>query len=674
MAKQDQEIVCLHHFLILFCLLFAHRFLENAGITLLILKSLMKLLTKLLFICFGCSLSVYSQKDRNTLLQELSRAKQDTNKVYLLLDIGETFIDDPENFKHYVQESLSLSRKLNYLNGEGRYYLVMMKFYGFQNEPDSCIYFAKKGVAISKKLKLDKQAQSYSNLGSAYVAKGYTDSTRYALLKALHIEEKLKPDPYRLAILYVNLSANSYALHDYKRMIAYSRKSLYYANKHPKKRFLAEAHINLGLGFTNTKALDSANYHYGRALELAYKNQNVIQQLYVLENITDLWNIKRNYPKMLETAMIFHKISKANPEFVSEWTKSDRLLGRAYLFNNQIDKAKSYAEIALKNSTKEKDNPENLMQIHYLMYEIETRLGNYSKAEDYYIVYDSIDNVFRGEETQQNINMLNTKFKVEKKNAELKLQKATLERNEIVIFLLSGGLISLVVLGWFVYKNSEKKQKIAAQNQQIVASKSIIKTQEDERTRIAKDLHDGLGSLLSGVKQSLHGMKNSFIMQAHDAQSFEKTIDILDQGIKDLRNIAHNMIPENLIKFGLETATHDYCAQINNANTLKVIFSPINMVNYHKDFTHSITVYRIIQELVHNVVKHAEAKNLIVQLAAQTNKLHITIEDDGKGFDTNTSTNGIGISNVKNRVSVLEGTMQITSNHLGTTVTIELPI
>jgi signal transduction histidine kinase len=494
------------------------------------------------------------------------------------------------------------------------------------------------------------------------------------LLKSLRIQEKLKPDLYRLAILYINLSANSYAIHDDKKTIEYARKSLYYANKNPKKTFLAEAHINLGLGFTYDKVLDSANYHYNKALEIAYKNQNTIQQLYVLENITDLWNIKRNYLKMLETAKIYKKISSANPEFVSEWIKSDLLLGEAYLYNNQIDQAKSYAETALKNSQKDADLPENIMRIHFLMYEIETRLGNYSKAEDHLNIHDSIDNVFRGEETQQNINILNTKFKVEKKNAELKLQKATLERNKIIILLLSVGLISLIILGWLIYKNRTKKQKIEAQIQQIVASKSIIKTQEDERTRIAKDLHDGLGSLLSGVKQSLHGMKNSFIMEASEAQSFEKTIDVLDQGIKDLRNIAHNMIPENLIKFGLEKATHDYCSQINNSNTLKVVFSPINMVNYQKDFTHSITVYRIIQELAHNVVKHAEAKNLIVQLAAQSNTLNITIEDDGKGFDTKNLTTGIGISNVKNRVSVLEGTMQITSNHLGTTVNIELPI
>lgn len=634
----------------------------------------MKLFIKLLFVIFCCSISVYGQKDRKNLLQQLSKAKQDSNQVHLLLDIGETFIDDPKNFKQYLQKSFSLSKKLNHTNGESRYYSLMTKFYSYQNNADSCIYFAKKGVANAKRLKLDRLAQAYSNLGSAYTLKGYTDSTTYALLKALRIQEKLKPDAFRLTLLYLNLSANSYALHDYKKTVEYARKALYYAKTNPKKIGLTESHINLGLGFTYVKSLDSANYHYDRALELAFKNDNAIQQLSVLENITDLWNIKRNYPKMLETAKMYQQISKANPEFVSERIKSDRLLGRAYLYNNQIDKARLYAEIALKNSDKDKDNPENIMQTNDLMYEIEMRLGNYSKADDYYRVYDSIDNVFRGEETQHNINILNTKFKIEKKNAELKLHKATLKRNKIIIFLLSAGLISLVVLGLFIYKNREKKQKIEAQIQQIVASKSIIKTQEDERTRIAKDLHDGLGSLLSGVKQSLHSMKNSFIMEANDAQSFEKTIDVLDQGIRDLRNIAHNMIPENLIRFGLETATNDYCSQINNSNTLNVIFSPINMGNYHKDFTHSITVYRIIQELVHNVVKHAEAKNAIVQLAAESNTLHITIEDDGKGFDTNNATNGIGISNVKNRVAVLEGSIQITSNHLGTTVNIELPI
>lgn len=636
----------------------------------------MKIFFIYLSLTFFYSSIVFGQPDQSALLEQLQKSKQDTTKVNLLLSLGETEIDNPKSFKKHLQESFVLSRNLNFKNGLHKYYSLMTKFYMFQNKPDSCIYFAKKGIANAKTISLDKLAQSYSNLGAAYSIKGYTDSTSIALLKALEIQEKLAPNLYRLTSIYLNLSAASYRVDDFKNVINYSRKSVFYATKNPKHTFLAEAHINLGLGFAYTKELDSADFHYNKALKMAYKNQNIIQQLYTLENIVDLYHIKRNYPKMLETAKLFQKISTANPQYVTEKIKSDLLLSKANLLNDNILFAKKHGEMCIKNAKKEDSDAEIVKKIHYLMYEIETRQGNFSKAEDYYVVYDSINTAFKGQETQNNINLLNTKYNVAKKDAALQFQKVALERNRIIILLLSTGLIFLAILGWLVFKARARKQKIMNQANQIDASKLVIKIQEDERTRIAKDLHDGLGSLLSGVKHSLQGLKNNINLESNHAKTFDQSLFVLDQGIKDLRSIAHDMIPQNLINFGLKLALDDFCKQINASTEISVYFNPINLDDYHKDVTYSITIYRIVQELIHNVMKHAFAKNLIVQLSVYDKKLNITIEDDGKGFDTTLLevASGMGLSNVKNRVLVLEGILQITSNKQGTTVNIDFPL
>ena len=208
------------------------------------------------------------------------------------------------------------------------------------------------------------------------------------------------------------------------------------------------------------------------------------------------------------------------------------------------------------------------------------------------------------------------------------------------------------------------------------ATEAVLKGQEDERSRIAKDLHDGLGGLLSGVKYSLSNMKENVLLSSENALSFERTIDMLDSGIKELRRVSHNMMPENLVKFGLDTALKDYCSAITKTKALQVSYSSFGMEEFQANTNISVTVYRVIQELINNTMKHAGATASIVQLSKDEHKLHITVEDNGKGFDKNieNTSKSMGLRNLKNRVNYLKGKMEINSDDQGTAINIELNI
>jgi signal transduction histidine kinase len=214
---------------------------------------------------------------------------------------------------------------------------------------------------------------------------------------------------------------------------------------------------------------------------------------------------------------------------------------------------------------------------------------------------------------------------------------------------------------------------------QLTATEAVLKGEEQERTRLAKDLHDGLGGMLSGIKFSLGNMKGNLILTPENAQAFERSMNMLDSSIKEMRRVAHNMMPEVLVKYGLDTALKEFCNEIDRSRVLDVNYQSVGMDKAAIEQTVAVTIYRIVQELVNNAIKHAAAKNVLVQahLSEQEKLLIITVEDDGKGFDKTTlkHAEGIGWQNIQNRVEFLKGKADIqSSSGKGTSVMIEIGI
>jgi len=172
-------------------------------------------------------------------------------------------------------------------------------------------------------------------------------------------------------------------------------------------------------------------------------------------------------------------------------------------------------------------------------------------------------------------------------------------------------------------------------------------------------------------------MKGNLIMTPENNQAFERSMDMLDSSIKEMRRVAHNMMPEALVKFGLDTALKDFCNEVNQSGALQVNYQSIGMEDAAIEQTTAITVYRIVQELINNSMKHAVARNAIVQVSKTGDQLAVTVEDDGKGFDTaiiNKGT-GMGWNNIQSRVDFLKGNLDIQSeNEKGTSVHIEFKL
>lgn len=205
--------------------------------------------------------------------------------------------------------------------------------------------------------------------------------------------------------------------------------------------------------------------------------------------------------------------------------------------------------------------------------------------------------------------------------------------------------------------------------------KAATEAREAERSRIAKDLHDGLGGMLSGIKFSLMGIRDHIALKESEAHRYDRALDQLGQSIQELRQVTHDMMPDVLLKYGLVSALKDYCDSLNNQTTLTISLQTVGQP-FRFEPTKELILYRIVQELLANVLRHSAATTALVQLVFSSDTLSITIEDNGRGFILEKiSTQGIGLTNLQERVSLLKGTLDIkTVLGKGTSVYIAVPM
>ncbi len=210
-------------------------------------------------------------------------------------------------------------------------------------------------------------------------------------------------------------------------------------------------------------------------------------------------------------------------------------------------------------------------------------------------------------------------------------------------------------------------------NSKISTLTALLDGQEQERGRLARDLHDGLGGLLSGTKHQLSFL--DFQKQDKVEDGIAKSIEQLDGAVEELRRVAHNLMPDLLMKYGLEVAIQDFASRVSN----KSLTIHTEFINYQNPLSaeQELIVYRIIQELVNNAIKHAQTSEIIIQISQEQNTLNLTVEDSGKGMDLTQIDirNTAGFHNIEVRIQFLKGKMNITSEpNIGTSIEIQIPI
>ncbi|MCB0687168.1 MAG: tetratricopeptide repeat protein [Saprospiraceae bacterium] len=318
------------------------------------------------------------------------------------------------------------------------------------------------------------------------------------------------------------------------------------------------------------------------------------------------------------------------------------------------------------------------------LYESGNAREAYKLLDDYRTIQDSI----RGEETSRTINELEIQYQTAEKEKEIlakeiALTQKTQERNRLIslaIFLALG-----LIIVYFFQKQKIGKNKLLAeqgreiQNQKIetlekekkiLAMASMIEGQENERTRIAKDLHDGLGVLLSSVRRQVQNVQQE-LQKLTEIDLISDTEKLINTACEEVRRISHDMMPDALINLGLSEAIRDLAYQVEFDHQIKthVVIPELKIQE-----TLVINIYRIVQEFCNNSVKYSNAENIYIRIVETSNALNINLADDGVGFDLEAarSGDGIGIKSIESRVNYMNGYLDITSSH-GTSYDIIVP-
>lgn len=366
---------------------------------------------------------------------------------------------------------------------------------------------------------------------------------------------------------------------------------------------------------------------------------------------------------------------------------ADICIGQGYLMQQQYSKAVAITLPALKDA-------EDRHMIHLLigrgnqvLADAYEALGQYKKAAAYRKAYNIVRDSMMKVEKLELVYNLEMKYRIADKNKELAEKQLAITRNEsriktknMLIIAVSSGLLLILLVSLLIYRNNLHKQKLQLekirnlrQELQISNLQAMIAGEEKERSRIARDLHDGMGGTLGTIRTRL-----SAIFRRHTTtdvtEDFREVLQLLEEASIELRKTAHNLMPEILLQEGLIKATALFCERVNKGHTLEVNFQSLGICT-GLSAEAELTIYRVIQELIHNILKHANAKHAIVQIACYETQLAVTVEDDGNGMLTNAQSDGIGLKTIRERVNSLSGFLHIDSvPGEGTSVHIEIGI
>ena len=252
------------------------------------------------------------------------------------------------------------------------------------------------------------------------------------------------------------------------------------------------------------------------------------------------------------------------------------------------------------------------------------------------------------------------------------------QRVNMLLFSL-GGLLLVSLAGFLYFQNRIKSGQLklneAKSEQQIISMRSMLEGQEKERSRIARDLHDGLGNLLSSLKVNFGSLQIDFD-DNNSRKIYVTASDMIDEACSEVRKIAHEMMPQSLKKLGLTRAVEDLVHKMDAVHNFSAELH-IHGKEQVFDDTTNVMLFRIIQEVLNNTVKYAQAKAVSVQMTFSEEWFDLTIEDDGIGFDPATLNpeKGMGLKTIAFRTQFIGGTYDIHSRvGAGTLVTINLPL
>ncbi len=497
-----------------------------------------------------------------------------------------------------------------------------------------------------------------------------------------------------LSQIYGNIGHNLIAEKQIEKGIEYSKKALLQKNYPSEARYKTLLYLDLFDAYVQLKNVVLGKKYLDSAIILNRSLDNLVIAAIVANNTGFYYQTIGDLPNSLTGYLKAYQYGDSSQNDYLKAEAADNIANLNFKLK-KYNEAERFAKEAIAIGKKFRQY-KVIASTYDVLKKAASVKSDYKKALEYAELSKLFADSATNKETQAATLSLESKYQSQKKENEIislttsntQKELEVVKRNRI---LIGGGVLggaALLILGLF-YKNSRQKQLLAEREQtlqreqikflerqqQVVSLQSMINGQETERTRIAKDLHDGLGGLFSTVKMYFSTLQ-------HDTPAlkvnelFQKSYAIVDTASEEVRRIAHNMMPEVLMKLGLVNALKDLSANISAGKLLSVSLE-VHGLSKRLNATTEIMLFRIIQELLNNIIKHAQATEVIIQFIKEGERLSVIVEDNGQGFNTAEvdEKNHAGIASIRSRVNYLNGKMSIDSQkNVGTTIMMDFLI
>ncbi len=651
----------------------------------------------LITICIFLSIYVQSQqliplneKAYSDSLKKVANSKVDNNakaNSYFLLS---NFYRNTDTLlsKNYLEKGKALSPKTSLNNAKYHYY---EGWHFLESNKEKAAVSFQKAIKEFSKIKSQEAdffiASSWYNYGVTQKNKeGYPFLVKILVEKSIPQIEQYK-DHKTLGQFYSQLAIILTYNAEFAKAYEYNTKAIKILEKNaPHSAELFFAYLNTASNFCYQAKGDEAKKYLDKAEKLIqpYPDSNSNASFYYGKTLYFITKQKNEEAlPMIEKGLVYAKRSRQNLLTQMFYMNKYDILRK----QNKLNEAKNVLENILSEKTLIID-ANNRKTFYNQLSSLSEQMGNLKEALVWEKKYSKLNDSLNSENVKLELNTLETKFRTAEKQKEianLNTEKAQKElelnkKNQYlwVLVFASLFLLILIISIYFYTKklakekeiNHSQKLKEIAQQEELKITKAILEGEEKERERVGKDLHDGLGGMLAGVKINFSAWASQNL-EPENKQNFNEILHQLDHSVTELRNISRNLMPESLLKLGLETALKDLC-EFYSRKDLHIGFQPID-INSKLPLAVQINIFRIVQEILANAVKHSEAENILLQCSQSNDLFLITIEDDGKGFSQDSSpTKSMGLHNLKTRVDYLKGKMEINSDHEGTAINIEL--
>lgn len=605
-----------------------------------------------------------------------SERSTDTSRVYEFVETAKSFQarGQADSAACYFKKAGELSEALGFDNGRLAYAGNYAAFLYGQIRYQEALELATEALTIALRTgNKPRAAAAYSTIALQHQAMGKLRLASEYLMKALEISSEIaNPGVKDLSDrrkYYNNLASLLMDLKDVEKGLLYARKAYEIAVSLKDSVAMGRSLVNVMVAEVLSGDLENAEQHGKEFLTIGTAHSDKQMQFQAYNNLGDIYRRQKKFELALDN---YRKATALLPES-APGNEVYVLTGISSVYKDmkQYHHADTYYNRAASLAEQELAKPQ-LKELLLSGAEIKEATGHYREAlqlrKRYEILSDSLLNL----ETRNTIQELEVKYQTAEKEKglaerDLKIsqQHGELERKNKWI-LLSVSLAVILLLAYISGRLiSRQKRKTEASLQERRLLEAHLKGEEAERARTARELHDGVASLLSAAKLQLHSMEKP--------PAGNGTLrELIDIAMQEIRNISHNLAPEIVLNEGFEYAIRAFCDRIRHPG-LNLEFYVVGMLP-ELDKNTELLLYRIIQEAVSNMIRHAEATEGLVQVVGEDSRITITIEDNGKGFDPNElKKTGTGLQNLSSRINMVKGILEITSRPGdGTSVYVEI--